>query len=159
MLFRSFDYWAPFWGMFIIGLSGLTLWFHNFAASFLPGWIFNVATIVHGEEAFLAGVFLFSVHYFNCHFRPDKLPQDISMFTGSVTLEEFKKDHRLEYDRLVKDGTLEQYYVGAPSPLKIRFSKILGFTLIAVGLALLCLLLMGPVLGLLKPAAHLFMQK
>ena len=34
--------------------------------------MFNVATIVHGEEAFLAAVFLFTVHFFNNHFRPDK---------------------------------------------------------------------------------------
>jgi hypothetical protein len=58
---EKFDYWAPFWGMFIIGLSGLTLWFPVFFGKFLPGWVFNVATINHGEEAFLPAVFLFTV--------------------------------------------------------------------------------------------------
>ena len=47
--------------MFIIGLSGLTLWFPVFFGKFLPGWVFNVATIIHGEEAFLPAVFLFTV--------------------------------------------------------------------------------------------------
>lgn len=81
--FEKFDYWAVFWGVSIIGASGLLLAFPTVTASFLPGWVFNVATVVHGEEAFLAAVFLFTVHFFNNHFRPDKLPPpDIVMFTG-----------------------------------------------------------------------------
>ncbi len=140
---EKFDYWAPFWGMFIIGVSGLMLWFPTFFASFLPGWVFNVATIVHGEEAFLAAVFLFSVHYFNSHFRPDKFPVDVVMFTGSMTLQEFKEERVLEYQRLVEEGTLEQYLVGAPSAKRTRYSKILGLFLIAVGIILLLLVLEG----------------
>ena len=81
---EKFDFWAPFWGLTVVGVSGVMLWNPEMTSHFLPGWSFNVATIVHGEEAFLAAVFLFSVHYFNCHFRPDKFPQDICMFTGCV---------------------------------------------------------------------------
>jgi cytochrome b subunit of formate dehydrogenase len=140
---EKFDYWAPFWGMFIIGCSGIMLWQPDFFASFLPGWIFNVATLVHGEEAFLAAVFLFSVHYFNSHFRPDKFPQDTIMFTGSMTLEEFKEERPIEYERLVKEGRLEEFLVGAPSPRMARYSEILGFILIAAGIILLFLVLAG----------------
>ena len=82
--FEKFDYWAVFWGVTIIGFSGLMLAFPHVTARYLPGWVFNVATLVHGEEAFLAAVFLFTVHFFNNHFRPDKLPPpDIVMFTGT----------------------------------------------------------------------------
>ena len=78
---EKFDYWAVFWGMAIIGGSGMMLAFPDVAAMFMPGWVFNVAMVVHGEEAFLAAVFLFTVHFFNNHFRPDKLPPpDIVMF-------------------------------------------------------------------------------
>jgi len=141
--YEKFDYWAPFWGMFIIGVSGVMLWFPATTASFLPGWVFNVATIVHGEEAFLAAVFLFTVHFFNVHFRPDKFPQDIVMFTGAVPLEEFRREHALEYRRLLADGHLEKYLVDAPSAPMTRFSKLLGATLIIVGLLLLVLVLNG----------------
>ncbi|MDM8558312.1 hypothetical protein [Candidatus Parabeggiatoa sp. HSG14] len=140
---EKFDYWAPFWGMFIIGISGLMLWIPNIFAMFLPGWVFNVATIVHGEEAFLAAVFLFTVHFFNCHFRPDKLPQDTIMFTGRMPLSEFKEEREIEYKRLVEEGTLEKYLVGAPSWRMARYSKVLGFILIGVGLTLLFLVLQG----------------
>ncbi|MFK5971636.1 MAG: hypothetical protein QM487_16165 [Candidatus Marithrix sp.] len=141
--FEKFDYWAPFWGMFIIGFSGLMLWVPNIFAMFLPGWVFNVATIVHGEEAFLAAVFLFTVHFFNCHFRPDKFPQDTVMFTGRITMTEFKEERPFEYERLVKDGTLERYLVGAPSARMAKYSSILGGTLIIIGLILLFLVLQG----------------
>ena len=105
---EKFDYWAPFWGVTIIGLSGLIMWLPGFFGAFLPGWIFNVAAIFHGEEAFLAVVFLFTVHFFNNHFRPDKFPVEVVMFTGTMSLEEFKTDHGVEYQRLLDSGELEQ---------------------------------------------------
>jgi len=141
---EKFDYWAVFWGMTIIGTSGLMLWFPAATASFLPGWVFNVATLVHGEEAFLAAVFLFTVHFFNNHFRPDKYPPpDIVMFTGAVSLEEFAREHTLEYRRLLESGELEKYLVDAPSRPMTLGSRILGITLIAIGLTLLTLVLTG----------------
>ena len=140
---EKFDYWAPFWGVTIIGVSGVMLWFPTVTASFLPGWVFNVATIFHGEEALLAILFLFTVHFFNNHFRPDKFPLDIVMFTGAVPVEDFRHEHTLEYDRLVETGELQKYLVDPPSPSMTLGSKILGFTLIAFGLILLTLVLIG----------------
>ena len=140
---EKFDYWAPFWGVTIIGASGLMLWFPALTASYLPGWVFNVATIFHGEEALLAALFLFTVHFFNNHFRPDKFPLDIVMFTGAVSLEEFRREHTVEYDRLVASGELAKYLVDAPSEPMTRGSKILGFTLIAFGLILLAMVVTG----------------
>jgi cytochrome b subunit of formate dehydrogenase len=140
---EKFDYWAVFWGMAIIGGSGFMLAFPEATASVLPGWIFNVATIVHGEEAVLAAVFLFTVHFFNNHFRPDKFPLDIVMFTGSVSLDEFRREHALEYERLKKSGELEKYLVDAPSRPMTVGSAFLGFVLIMIGLTLLVLVLRG----------------
>ncbi|OGA03903.1 MAG: cytochrome C [Betaproteobacteria bacterium RIFCSPLOWO2_02_64_14] len=144
---EKFDYWAVFWGMAIIGGSGMMLAFPEATASVLPGWIFNIATLVHGEEAILAAVFLFTVHFFNNHFRPDKLPPpDIVMFTGSVPLEEFRREHTLEYNRLVESRQLEKHLVDAPSQQMALGSRVLGIALIAFGLILLVLVLAG-VLG------------
>ncbi len=140
---EKFDYWAPFWGVTIIGLSGLMMWFPARTASVLPGWVFNIATLVHGEEALLAALFLFTVHFFNNHFRPDKFPLDVVMFTGAVSLEEFKREHTVEYDRLVATGELEKHLVQPPSRRMVIGSHILGFTLIGFGLLLLVLVLVG----------------
>jgi cytochrome b subunit of formate dehydrogenase len=142
--FEKFDYWAVFWGVNVIGWSGLMLAFPHVTAAYLPGWVFNVATLVHGEEAFLAAVFLFTVHFFNNHFRPDKLPPpDVVMFTGTQTLEEFRRDHPAQYERLIANGELEQYLVEAPSPEFHASSVLLGLTLITIGLILLVLVGIG----------------
>ncbi len=140
---EKFDYWAPFWGVTIIGVSGIMMWVPHITARFLPGWVFNVAAIFHSEEAFLAVVFLFTVHFFNNHFRPDRFPLDRVMFTGTVTLEELQHDHPLQYQRLLESGELEQHLVDAPSPTFVRLSTVLGFTLIVVGLTLLTLVGIG----------------
>jgi cytochrome b subunit of formate dehydrogenase len=141
---EKFDFWAVFWGVGIIGSSGLMLAFPHITAQFLPGWMFNVLTLVHGEEAFLAAVFLFTVHFFNNHFRPDKFPPpDVVMFTGSVPVEEFKREHTEHYNRLVESGELEKYLVDAPGRKMTLASKVLGLTLIAIGLTLLVLVIIG----------------
>jgi cytochrome b subunit of formate dehydrogenase len=134
---EKFDYWAPFWGVTIIGVSGLVMWLPTLFGSFLPGWVFNVAAIFHGEEAFLAVVFLFTVHFFNNHFRPDKFPVDVVMFTGTMSLEHFKREHAMQYKRLAESGELAQHLVDAPSAPMSLAAKLLGFTLIAIGLTLL----------------------
>jgi len=140
---EKFDYWAPFWGMFIIGVSGLMLWFPTQTASILPGWVFNIATIVHAEEAILAAVFLFTVHYFNVHFRPDKFPMDAVMATGKVPLEEFKHEHRLEYERLEASGELSKYLVKPPSERATKTGRKITGWLIIIGLILAGLVLNG----------------
>ena len=141
---EKFDYWAVFWGMMVIGGSGMMLAFPHVTASLFPGWIFNVIMVVHGEEAFLAAVFLFTVHFFNNHFRPDKIPPpDIVMFTGTQSLEEFRRDHALQYQRLVQSGELEKYLVEVPSKPMTLASKILGIVLLTCGLGLLTIVAIG----------------
>ncbi len=141
---EKFDYWAVFWGMVVIGGSGMLLAFPHVSASIFPGWVLNVATLVHGEEAFLAAVFLFTVHFFNNHFRPDKIPPpDIVMFTGTQSLEEFRREHSLQYQRLVDSGQLENYLVDVPSKPMTLGSKILGIVLLACGLGLLTIVSIG----------------
>ena len=140
---QKFDYWAPFWGAAVIGFSGLMLFFPTKTAMILPGYVFNIATIVHADEALLATIFLFTVHFFNEHFRPDKFPLNISIFTGAVPLEEFKHDHKLEYERLKANGQLEKYLVKKPSKGMERGSELLGALLIFFGLTLLTLAIIG----------------
>jgi len=140
---QKFDYWAPFWGATIIGSSGLILFFPEKTAAILPGWVFNVATLVHAEEAVLAAVFLNTVHFFNVHFRPERFPMSTTIFTGKIPIEEFKHDHRLEYERLVAIGELEKHLVRRPSRRADLAASFLASVLIIVGLTLLTLVLYG----------------
>ena len=56
-----------------------------------PAAGFSIPTISHGELALLSVLQLVTVHFFNNHFRPDKFPLDIVMFTGLMPLEDFMR--------------------------------------------------------------------
>ncbi len=140
---QKFDYWAPFWGAAVIGSSGIMLFAPEATAQLLPGWMFNIATLVHAEEALLAAIFLNSVHFFNVHFRPERFPMSTTIFTGAIPIEEFKHDHRLEYERLLNSGELDSHLVRRPSRRADLAASFITTVLIMSGLALLTLVLIG----------------
>jgi cytochrome b subunit of formate dehydrogenase len=144
---EKFDYFAVFWGVAIIGSTGLMLWFPEFFTHFLPGWIINVATIVHSDEALLATAFIFTVHFFNTHFRPDKFPMDTVIFTGRVPLEELKQDRPREYSELLKSRRLKKHLVPPlPQPI-VRGMRVFGALALLTGLALILLILYAEIFG------------
>ena len=134
---EKFDYFAVFWGMFVIGSTGTTLWFSEFFTNFFPGWILNVATIIHSDEALLATGFIFTIHFFNTHLRPEKFPMDIVIFSGRVSLEEFKLDRPYEYKELVEKGELEKYLVEQYPQIVIKGMLFFGWTALAMGFSII----------------------
>jgi hypothetical protein len=108
---------------------------------FLPGWVFNVALLVHGEEALLAVGFIVTIHFFNSHMRPHKFPMDMVMFTGVVAEDEYARDHALEYARLRGAGALESRVAAAPDPALVRRARVGGAVAMAIGLTLFVLIL------------------
>jgi cytochrome b subunit of formate dehydrogenase len=137
---EKFDYWAVFWGMAIIGGSGLLLWFPVFFSRVLPGWIFNVAFLVHGEEALLAVGFIFTIHFFNGHLRPEKFPMDVVIFTGRVSEAELRHERPAEFERLARTGELEQLLEPPPTPQLKRFGHVIGTIAVAIGVALVVMI-------------------
>jgi cytochrome b subunit of formate dehydrogenase len=140
---EKFDYWAVFWGVAIIGCSGLLLWFPEFFARFLPGQIFNVAKVIHSEEALLATGFIFTIHFFNTHLRAEKFPMDMSMLTGLVTPAEMEEERPELLRRLRTSGHLDRYLTETPSRTTLFFTMLGGFIAVAIGLALLVGILIG----------------
>ena len=144
---EKFDYFAVFWGMFIIGSTGLLLWFPEFFTKFIPGWTVNVATILHSDEALLAVAFIFTVHFFNTHFRPDKFPMDTVIFTGRMPVEELKLERPREYAKLMKEGNLKKHLVQPlPEPI-VRGMRVFGAVALTLGLTLILLIIYAEVFG------------
>ncbi len=143
---EKFDFLAVFWGMFAIGCSGFLLWIPEWSSWIVPGWVLNIAILVHSEEALLAALFIFTVHYFNTHFIPTKFPMDSIIFTGRYRLEEMKKLKPLQYERLVAEGKIETIKRKHPGiPIKI-LSGIFGLAMLLLGLSLTVLILWAIVL-------------
>ncbi len=138
---EKFDYFAVFWGVAVIGSTGLILWFPELFTRVLPGWMINVATIVHSDEALLATGFIFTVHFFNTHFRPEKFPMDTVVFLTGVPLEEFKKDRPREYKQLVESGRLEEMLMPAPPETTAKLWRRFGFLALFTGLTMIVLII------------------
>lgn len=139
---EKFDFIAVFWGMFAIGGSGLMLWFPVLFANFLPGWAMNVATIVHSDEALLATGFIFTVHFFNTHGRPEKFPMDFVIFNGHITKEEFIEERGDQWARYEELGITDKFLVEkSSSVLYDFFFKGFGFSAVLTGIMLVCFML------------------
>lgn len=94
---EKFDYWAVFWGMVIMVGTGLVFWFPVAFARWTPHWMLTASQIVHGEEATLAILFLFCVHFYNVHLKPSIFPMSWVWLNGKISLESMREEHPLEY--------------------------------------------------------------
>lgn len=137
---EKFDFLAVFWGMTAIGLSGFMLWFPGHFSYVVPGWVINIATIVHSEEAFLAAVFIFTVHFFNNHIVPNKFPLEPNVFTGRYRLDQMREERPLEYERMVALGKLESLKREGPGLWTQLFASVFGLGSLVLGLILLALI-------------------
>jgi len=97
---EKFDYWAVFWGIAMIGTTGLILMFAVDAARVLSGGAISAALIVHGDEAVLAVGWIVVVHLFNVHLAPWAFPMNPAIFTGKMSASRYAEEHPLEWRRL-----------------------------------------------------------
>ena len=139
---EKFDYMAVFWGVVVIGSTGLVLWFPVFFTNFLPGWLINVAQIIHSDEALLAVGFIFTIHFFNTHLRPEAFPMDTVIFTGHAPLDEYKEDRGREVEELENTGKLKDVVVTTEFPKhKMKVVKTFGYIFLFTGIILVLLII------------------
>ena len=133
---EKFDFMAVFWGVAVIGTTGLCLWFPEQFTKVIPGYWINIATIIHSDEALLASGFIFTIHFFNTHLRPEKFPMDPVIFTGVMPLDELMHERPREYEKLVADGKLEEIKCDPPPKWFFFVAHLFGLTALFIGLSL-----------------------
>lgn len=146
---EKFDYFAVFWGVFAIGVSGLVMWFPEFFSRFLPGWIINIALIIHSDEALLAAGFIFTIHFFNTHFRLEKFPMDTVIFSGRISKTELMHERKRWYDRLVKEDGMSRHRVKDEWESWKDIARPMGYIFFGTGLVLLFLIIYAMVTRLM----------
>lgn len=134
---EKFDFWAVFWGMTIIGLTGIMMAFPYVSTRYMPGWGLNVAFWVHRIEAILAMGHLFIIHFFIAHLRRHNFPMDRTIFEGSADLRATQHEKPAWISRLKQRGELDGALVSEARPLQRMVSYVLGFVAVAAGLFLL----------------------
>ena len=145
---EKMDYFGEIWGFIVIGGSGFLLWFPEFFGRLLPGWLFNVATVFHMYEAMIASAFLFTIHFFNVHLRPDKFPLDAVMFTGRGTKDYLLEEHPAMSAELdaggdlpVSERAIHDRVAPAPTRRQTLFAALFGFVAWGIGLATIGMIL------------------
>ncbi len=97
------DYWAVFWGMVIIGGSGIMMWVPEFTLQVFPKWFVDAYRWAHSDEAVLAVMFIFTWHFYNVHFQPNFFPMGCwTWWNGNMTEEVMQLEHGLELEMLME---------------------------------------------------------
>lgn len=134
---EKFDYWAVFWGMVIIGITGLTMAFPLIATQYMPGWGLNVALWVHRIEALLAMAHVFIIHFFIAHLRRHNFPMDRTMFEGSADLKAVQNEKPSWINRLKKNGEFDCVLVAEAGFSQKAVFFVFGYAIVAIGMFLL----------------------
>lgn len=104
---EKMEYWAFIWGMGVMTISGMMLWFINVTLSYLPKWTADAATAVHFYEALLATFSILIWHFYFVIFDPDVYPMDRAWITGKVPAEHLKETRPEYYLALAEQQAAE----------------------------------------------------
>jgi cytochrome b subunit of formate dehydrogenase len=100
---EKFEYLGVFWGTMLLGITGLLLWAEQISSHFLTGRAFNLATIAHTYEAFLAVIHVGILHIYNVIFSPKVFPLSMATVTGRTPVPKLVEEH----GELIEDAARE----------------------------------------------------
>lgn len=109
---EKMEYWAFLWGTAVMAISGLLLWFNNFALRHFPKWITDAATAVHWYEALLATLSILLWHFYMVIFDPLVYPMDTAWLDGKIPADHYRHSrpaylHALKRFGLVSSANVE----------------------------------------------------
>lgn len=96
---QKITYWFIFFGIAIMILSGIILWFPEIITRVLPGSVIPAAKLTHSTEAVAAAIFLVIWHFYHVHL--ERL--NLSIFTGTMNEKDMQAYHTLEYKRITQE--------------------------------------------------------
>lgn len=79
---EKFEYFGVLWGTTLLGITGFMLWGEQLTSHFIGGRAFNIATIVHTYEAFLAVIHVGVLHICNVILAPAVFPLSPATLSG-----------------------------------------------------------------------------
>jgi cytochrome b subunit of formate dehydrogenase len=90
---EKFEYWALVWGVAIMTVTGLMLWFDNFMVQFLPKGVLDVMSVIHYYEAWLATLAIVIWHFYGTIYSPGVYPMNPSWITGKMPKDQYEHEH------------------------------------------------------------------
>lgn len=112
------DYFAEYWGVPLMGITGLMLWFPAWFGSFLPPIAVPIAFIAHSYEAVLAFIAILTWHLYNSYFNPNHFASSTPWSIGIMTKEDMEHAHPGELKEIlaqkVEYGDPEEGFLAEP---------------------------------------------
>jgi formate dehydrogenase subunit gamma len=104
---QKIDYWAIFWGMPVMVMTGIIMMFPVFFNQWVGGQWFGVVATAHRDEAVLATGFILIVHMYYGHLQTTAFPMNTVMFTGRMLKSKYKQWFGREYAQITGETEKE----------------------------------------------------
>jgi len=95
---EKLEYLGLFWGIPLLGVTGILLWAVNISSHVLPGWVLNIAYLAHIYESILAAAHIALVHIPSV-IGMSGLLSFSAMLNGKITPEVQAQEHGREIER------------------------------------------------------------
>jgi len=102
---EKMEYWAVVWGTFLMGVTGLMIWFKMDVTQWLPRWAVDVALTIHYYEAILACLAIVVWHFYHVIFDPDVYPLNMACWDGKVSEHWQMEEHALDTTALPPEAS------------------------------------------------------
>jgi len=111
---EKFEYLGVFWGTALLGITGVLLWREQITSHFLGGRAFNIATIAHTYEAFLAVIHVGILHIYNVFLSPKVFPLSRATITGHTPPPKLIEEHGELIEEVARDLGIDVQDEGVP---------------------------------------------
>lgn len=101
---EKIEFWALVWGLVLMGVSGVVLWFEETALGLMPLGLWEVFQVIHRYEAILAVLAVAVWHFYQVFANPDHAPMSLVWLDGRATVHELERLHRAELEALRGPG-------------------------------------------------------
>lgn len=102
---EKLDYFAEYWGVPLMAITGLILWFPVQFGNALPPIVIPIAFIAHSYEAVLAFIAILTWHLYNSYFNLNHFALNGPWNIGILPYEAMEHKHPLELKAALENGT------------------------------------------------------
>ena len=95
---EKLEYLGLFWGIPLLGVTGILLWAESISSHVIPGWMLNIAYLAHTYESILAVAHIALVHIPGVIGLPGLSPLSGMVLNGTITPRVQAEEHGAEID-------------------------------------------------------------
>jgi cytochrome b subunit of formate dehydrogenase len=93
---EKLEYLGLFWGIALLGVTGILLWGESLWSHVFPGWVLNICILAHTYESFLAMAHITLVHIPGVLGKPGVNPLSGMVLNGKISPEALAEEHGAE---------------------------------------------------------------